>query len=81
MPFPTADDGAQMREELVGAIRAYWMTHGYAPSVRDLVANTRAYTTSHVRHHLLLLRDEGRVSFTDGQARTLTLHGQRTIFE
>jgi SOS-response transcriptional repressor LexA len=56
---------------LMSAIDEYWRAHGYAPSVRELVAACGLSSTAVCRHNLRALREDGWIDFTDGIPRTV----------
>lgn len=62
-------------EAIFGAIRSFVTDHGYPPSVRDLADICGGRSTSTIHRYLLKLRQDGRVVWTEGQARTLRAVG------
>lgn len=61
-----------MRDAVLGAIRTFHASHGYAPSIGDLVA-AAGINRSTVHHHLRILRREGKIAWTKGASRTITV--------
>lgn len=58
-------------DELMGFVRTYSADHGFAPSMREIGAGTGLASTSSVWYRLVVLRNEGRVTWNDNQPRTL----------
>ncbi len=59
------------KDAIYNAIVDYWQEHNYAPSVRDIGAAVGIGSTSHVRYHLGVLADEGRILMEEGLPRTV----------
>ena len=68
------------RDSIVSFIKSYWLSHGYAPTVREMMLALDFSSTSVVNHWLNRLRDDGHILYLDGQSRTLRLPGQRVVF-
>ena len=68
---------ARLRErrmrEVVGAIARYRATHGYAPSVRDVMAASGFTSTSHAAHWLRVCEAAGLIVRAPRRARAITL--------
>lgn len=69
-PHPTGQDRA-----LLAAIADYQRTHGYAPSIRDLVRARRMSSTSVCQHRLSRLEDLGLIRRSYGIARSIRIVG------
>ncbi len=59
--------------EVVGAIARHQALHGYAPSVRELVAATGFSSTSHAAHWLRVCEQAGLIVRAPWRARAITL--------
>lgn len=57
--------------EVIRYIASFWAEKGYAPSFREIAVATGLKDTSTVAYHLHRLREEKRVTFVDGLARTV----------
>lgn len=66
-----------MGGHVLGAIRAFWEAHRYAPSTRDLQEMTDASSSSVIHYWLVRLRDAGDIDFDDGVSRSVRLTGGR----
>lgn len=64
---------ADRADRIVEVIAEYRMTHGYGPSVRDIMARVGLASTSAVHHQLDKLRREGRITWEPDTARSLVL--------
>jgi len=61
------------RDRVLAAVAAFWLTYGYAPTVRDLTELTGISSTSVTHYWLEKLREEGALTWTEGQTRTIRL--------
>ena len=61
------------RQELLRHIQTYTAEHGCGPTIRELCALSGFRSTSGVKYHLDRLREQRRIDWTDGKARTLHL--------
>lgn len=59
------------QEEVLEAIRAYHLTHGYGPAIRDLLAPLGVSSTNAVNDHLRALAAKGLVARAKGVPRSL----------
>lgn len=57
--------------EIEAFLAWWWAERGYAPSVRDIQEGVGISSTSVVIYNLKSLREQGRVTFEDGRARTV----------
>ncbi len=68
---------ARLRErrmrEVVGAIARYLAAHGYAPSVRDVMAASGFTSTSHAAHWLRACEAAGLIVRAPRRARAIRL--------
>ena len=60
---------------LLRLIDAFQATHGYAPTVRELEAKTKAKSPNAIAQKLKYLRRKGWVEWEPNRARTLRLTG------
>lgn len=60
----------QRQEEVLAALAQFIETNGYSPSIREL-ADANDMWVSATAKVLAELRDLGKVTWTEGQARTL----------
>lgn len=58
---------------IVAAIRDFWAEHGFAPTVREIMHLAALSSGSLVQYHLARLREEGRISYESGKARTVRI--------
>lgn len=61
-------------ESIIGAIQDWTAEHGYNPSFRDLAERT-CLPLGTLHELCRLLREEGKVFFVDGVARSLRING------
>ena len=61
------------RRTMLDAIAYFWMMHGYAPAVKDLMAIANVASSSTVVYHLAALRRFGWLRQDAGVARSLRL--------
>lgn len=61
----------ERRRNILQFIPDFTEIHGYPPSFRQVGEGTGMRSTSTVQQHLNILRELGRVTWTDGVARTL----------
>lgn len=59
------------QREIVKVISAFWLAHGYAPTLRELCALTGIRSTNGVSDHLRLIAKKGFVSWERLKVRTL----------
>ena len=62
--------------QVLGAIEWFHREHGYAPSIRDIVALEGLSSPSVVHRHLRKLREMGYITFEDGISRSIVLLGR-----
>lgn len=60
------EQGEQLREAMIANIVEYMMTHGYAPTVREIGDMVGLKSTSTTQHHLEVLRKEGKIETDAG---------------
>lgn len=72
MGAPSARLVAFTRELVLDAARDLIAEHGYSPTVQD-IATALGIAKATAYHHLLTLRDEGRVTWLDGHTGARTL--------
>lgn len=65
--------GDARREDICEYIAGFWAGHGYGPSVRDIMRGCGFSSTSSVAHHLSVLRDMGKIEYSDKIARSVRL--------
>lgn len=59
------------RDEVLRCIRTFVVAHGYPPTTRE-ITSALGLSSTRVTHELLVsLRDEGKVEWDEGRARTL----------
>ena len=66
-PRPQSD----RREAIVAFVKQYTATHGYSPTMREVGAATGLASPSSVHSQLHILREDGRVTFSEKIARSL----------
>lgn len=59
--------------DILKFIRTWWAEHEYGPSVRDIMHGCGYASTSSVAYHLTILRDLGKIDYTNSVARTVRL--------
>jgi repressor LexA len=64
--------GQATRKRILEYIRQYWLTHGYAPAVRD-IANHIGTTASNIHAHLGTLAREGEILQDEKTARSIRI--------
>lgn len=65
--------GDARREDICEFIGNFWKWRGYGPSVRDIMKGCGFGSTSSVAHHLSVLRDMGKIEYSDKIARSVRL--------
>lgn len=73
MPRGTTEDGARMRERILGSIVAHINVFGYPPTIREIAADVHLKSTSNVSHHLSVLEREGLIERSPGGARAIRI--------
>jgi len=63
--------GELRRVDIVEFISDFWEQNSYGPSIRDIMKGCGYTSTSSVAHHLLILRDLGKVEYQDRIARSV----------
>lgn len=58
-------------DRIIDYIATYRREHGYCPTIKEVAAHMGYASHTHVWRILQRLRDEGRVSYVDGEPRTL----------
>jgi SOS-response transcriptional repressor LexA len=61
----------ELQADLVRLIAEHHRAHGFAPSVRDLMASARVASMSKVHGALVVLREQGLIEWETGLGRTL----------
>jgi SOS-response transcriptional repressor LexA len=61
--------GVARRDAIISYISEYSEERGFAPSVTEIAAHVGT-VRSNIHHHLVVLRDEGRLTFHPGIARS-----------
>ncbi len=61
------------RRKLLGLIQEFHDMNGYAPTTRELQAEMGDASQSTTHVHMAILRNQGLVDWSDGQARTIHL--------
>jgi SOS-response transcriptional repressor LexA len=69
------EQGRQRRAEILACIASFHGKHGYAPSIAQIAAAVQLSSHSAVRHHLGLLKTQGKVTWEAGGHRSLRLVG------
>ena len=67
-------------EEVYEYSLAFWSEHGYSPSFREIGDALGCPSMCTVSERLRRLRDEGRLDFQDGMARTIVIKGAGDAF-
>lgn len=62
---------AKRQQAILDFVQTFIDQHGYAPSRREIMRGLGISTTSLVTHHLWKLRNAGRLTWTEGAARSL----------
>ena len=60
------------RKHIMDYIAVYWASNGFAPALRDISAGIGMSSTN-VHYHLTVLKEEGKINYLDGKARTITI--------
>lgn len=60
-------------EHIEDYIRFFWDENGFAPTVREIGKGCGYDSTATVQHYLDQLREQGRISWQSGRARTIRL--------
>lgn len=68
----TTTDLTPRQTDILEWIEAYIDTHDYPPT-RDEIAHAYRIHKSAVQGHLVALRKKGRITFLDGQSRTIRI--------
>lgn len=63
------EQGIERRRVMLRFIRDYVDEHGYAPSVREIMAGADLSSPHAVRRHLVTLQEEGKIQVTPNIAR------------
>lgn len=74
-------DANGIHQVIASFIRAYWLEHGYSPTVREITEACFYHSTSATSGRLRQMRARGMVLFDDNIARSFRLSNQKTIFE
>lgn len=61
----------RLQVDLVRLIAEHHRAHGFAPSVRDLMASARVASMSTIHGALVALREQGLIEWETGLGRTL----------
>ena len=61
------------KERILAFIRTYISEHGYAPSLRDIVAGAKLSSISIAAYHLTILEEEGKITRTRKVARSIRI--------
>lgn len=64
------EQGVLRREEIIRFTRAYQEEYGFPPSMQE-IADGVGIRKNAVRHHLIKLREDGRVTMVQGKYRSL----------
>ncbi len=67
--------GIARRDAIVEYISDYTQKEGYAPSVTEIASHVGT-ARSNIHHHLVVLRDEGRLTFRPSIARSWVVQGK-----
>lgn len=68
----TTTDLTPRQQDVLGWIAGFIYANGFSPSVRE-IANSYGWTTNGVMGHLKALRRKGRVTWVEGQSRTIRI--------
>lgn len=68
----TTTDLTPRQQDVLDWIAGFIDVHGFSPSVRE-IAHSYGWTTNGVMCHLRALRRKGRVTWVDGQSRTIRI--------
>ena len=71
MATTTMSRGDQTRASIIKFIKAYWKKNETAPSLIEIADGVGLRTHNSVRTHLLVLRNQGQVTWREGQMRTV----------
>lgn len=66
------EQGIERRASIMGYIQAYHEQFGYPPSMAE-IADAHGIAKNAVRHHLLRLQRDGKVSMAPGKYRSLRI--------
>ena len=58
----------------------YIDTKGYPPSVRDICVGVGIHSTSTIHGHLKRLNETGRIAYTPGKRRAITVQSRQAFF-
>jgi repressor LexA len=61
------------QQRILYAIKAFWRTNGFAPSLREICTDADISSTSVAVWHLERLQDAGLVQYEAGKPRTIRL--------
>jgi|TARA_Y100000310_G_scaffold343146_1_gene449434 repressor LexA len=61
--------------DIVAEIRRYIAEHGFAPTLREIMAGTGITSTSVINYHLYHLQETGVITRDEGKARSIRLTG------
>lgn len=64
---------ADIGEEVLSYLAEFVSERGYSPSIREIASGLEISSTKTVHDVLLALREDGKVQWVDGQARTLRI--------
>lgn len=78
----TRQQGCETRENILQAIKAYIIRHGYPPTVREICEMTGLKSTSTVQHHLERMMKNGDIETDAGNAksRAIRVPGMQITF-
>lgn len=60
-------------EEILSYLAEFVASRGYSPSIRDIAVGVGISSTKTIHDALIVLREDGKVQWVDGQARTLRI--------
>ena len=72
-------NGIARRQSMLEFIKEFYLEHGYGPSYRELCSETGLKTTSAVMYHLLIMREDGDITYDDRTPRSIVPTAAKTI--
>lgn len=61
-------------DKIYNAIKIYWDTYGYAPSVRDLCEMTGLKSTASVTYYLDIMKNRGQITYDNYVSRSIKIN-------
>lgn len=73
------ENGIVRRTNMLEFIKKFYLEHGYGPSYRELCKETGLKTTSAVTYHLVIMQENGDITYDYRTPRSIVPTAAKTI--